>query len=75
MGDASLAEGNTGTSMMSFPVTLSAASGSTVTVNFATSTPAKGANRATVNVDYTTTTGTVTFDPGETTDTTRADHR
>ena len=69
VADASLVEGNTGTTMMSFAVTLSASSTSTVTVNFATSTPAKGANRATANVDYTTTTGTVTFDPGETADT------
>jgi VCBS repeat-containing protein len=47
-----------------FTVTLSAASGQTVTVNYAT---ADGTAQAGVGLDYTNSTGTVTFTPGQTT--------
>ncbi|MCX9157098.1 retention module-containing protein, partial [Niveibacterium sp. 24ML] len=49
---------------MSFTVTLSAASGQSVSVNFATSN-----GSATAGSDYTATTGTLTFTPGTTTQT------
>src|SRR5262249_3067349 len=56
-------EGSGGTTPATFTVTLSAASGRTVTVNYATSAgTASGAAG-----DYTATSGTVTFAPGQTT--------
>ena len=54
-------EGDTGTSIANFTVTLSAASGQTVTVNYATAD-----GTATVGSDYASTSGTLTFNPGET---------
>ena len=59
IADESLTEENTN---MTFTVTLSAASGKTVTVNYATSD-----GTATEPADYEETTGTLTFDVGETT--------
>jgi fibronectin-binding autotransporter adhesin len=59
----SIAEGDTGTSTASFTVTLSAASGQTVTVNYAT---ADGSATIADN-DYVATNGMLTFNPGETT--------
>jgi len=59
----SIAEGDTGTSTAFFTVTLSAASGQTVTVNYAT---ADGSATIADN-DYLATNGTLTFNPGETT--------
>ena len=56
-----LAEGNSGNTAFVFNLTLSAASSSTVTVDFAT---ADGA--ATAPADYASTFGTVTFNPGQT---------
>ncbi len=56
-----LAEGNSGNTAFVFNLTLSAASSSTVTVDFST---ADGA--ATAPADYTATSGTVTFNPGQT---------
>jgi hypothetical protein len=61
VGDASAAEGNSGTTTLSVPVTLSAASKSTVTVDYAT---ANGS--ATAGSDYTAASGTLTLRPGET---------
>ncbi len=61
IGNAQVTEGNAGTTPMSFSVFLSAASASTVTVNFATA-----AGTATSGVDYVATSGTVTFLPGQT---------
>ena len=61
IGDVSLAEGNSGTTQFSFPVTLSAASTSTVTVSYGTAD-----GTATAGSDYTAVSGTVTFAPGET---------
>ncbi|MBK8396633.1 MAG: hypothetical protein IPL26_15540 [Leptospiraceae bacterium] len=63
INNASVTEGNSGTVNANFTVTLSAASGQTVTVDYATSnvTAASGS-------DYTAiTTTTLTFNPGETT--------
>ncbi len=55
------AEGNAGTTNFTFNVTLSAASGTTTTVDYATADA--GASSGT---DYTATSGTLTFAPGET---------
>ena len=60
INDVSLTEGNAGTTNADFTVTLSAPSGRTVTVNYAT------ANATAVQPgDYTTTSGTLTFTPGQ----------
>ncbi len=61
---AAVVEGNAGTATINFTVTLSAASAQTVTVNWAT---ADGS--ATAGSDYVTTTGTLTFIPGDTSET------
>jgi hypothetical protein len=61
IGDATVTEGDSGTTTMSFTVTLSGPSGQTVTVNFATAD-----GTATQPGDYTSATGTLTFAPGET---------
>jgi hypothetical protein len=58
IADTSVTEGNTGIVNASFAVTLSAASGQTVTVSYAT------ANGTATATDYTTTSGTLTFSPG-----------
>ncbi|MBI2823693.1 MAG: hypothetical protein HYX69_03260 [Planctomycetia bacterium] len=65
--DAKVAEGDTAdTPTMTFNVTLSAASGKTVTVHFATGNDTTtGANRATAGTDYTANSGDLTFAPGE----------
>ena len=57
-------EGNAGTTPFVFTVTLSAASASTVTVNYATAD-----GTATSGSDYAATSGTLTFNPGITTQT------
>lgn len=61
IGDASIVEGNSGTKLLSVPLTLSQASATSVTVNFATSN-----GTATAGSDYTAKTGTKTFAPGQT---------
>ena len=61
VGDASVAEGNSGTTTLSVPVMLSAASRSTVTVDYATADAT-----ATAGSDYTAANGTLTFQAGET---------
>ena len=58
----SVAEGNTGTATLSFTATLDAPSGKRITANFAT-----GDGTARQPADYTSTTGTMTFEPGDTT--------
>jgi hypothetical protein len=63
IGDRTLAEGNSGNTSFSFPVTLSAASGQQVTVVYATS----NGTATTADGDYAATNGTLTFAPGETT--------
>ena len=60
VGDASGPEGNSGTTTLSFPVTLSAAATKAVTVHYATSD-----GTATAPSDYTAAHGTLTFQPGE----------
>lgn len=61
IGDASTAEGDSGTRALSFPVTLSAPSRKAVSVAFAT---ADGS--ATASNDYAAANGTIAFAPGET---------
>ena len=56
----SLTEGNAGTTNANFTVSLSAPSGMNVTVNYATAN-----GTATQPADYTTTSGTLTFTPGQ----------
>jgi thermitase len=58
---SSVVEGNSGATPLAFTISLSAASASTVTVNYAT---ANGS--ATAGSDYTASSGTLTFLPGET---------
>ena len=62
--DASVAEPSSGSAPAAFAVVLSHAYSQTVTVNFTTASG--GANPATAGSDYTTTSGSVTFNPGET---------
>jgi hypothetical protein len=62
--DVSLTEGDAGTTTATFTVSLSAASGKTVTVGWATAD-----QDATQPVDYTAGSGTVTFLPGATSET------
>lgn len=61
INDVSVAEGNAGTVNAVFTVTLSAASGQAVSVNYATAD-----GTATQPADYTSTSGTLTFIPGTT---------
>ena len=62
--NASLAEGHAGTTIFTFTVSLSPASTDTVTVNYATASGSAAADS-----DYTPAIGTLTFAPGETTQT------
>jgi large repetitive protein len=62
--DVSVTEGNVGTTTATFTVTLSAASGQTVTVNWATAD-----DMAVQPDDYTASSGLLTFAPGDTTKT------
>ncbi|MCP4348818.1 MAG: hypothetical protein GY795_25345 [Desulfobacterales bacterium] len=65
IGDTAVTEGSSGTVTATFTVTLSAASGKTVTVNYAS-----GDNTAaTADSDYTSASGTLTFAPGVTSQT------
>jgi len=63
INDVTVTEGNSGTNTAVFPVNLSAASGLTITVDYAT---AEGT--ATEPEDYTYTAGTLIFTPGDTTE-------
>jgi hypothetical protein len=64
INDTSVTEGDSGTTNATFNVTLSAVSGQQVTVNYATAD-----STATVGTDYQSTSGTLTFNPGQTTQT------
>lgn len=64
INDVTITEGNTGTANAVFTVTLSAASGKSVTVNYATA-----AGTAVAPADFTAASGTLTFGPGVTTQT------
>ena len=66
INDVSLPEGNAGTTPFTFTVTLSAASGRPVTVNYATANGTATAG-TTGSADYVGTSGTLTFSPGTTT--------
>ena len=59
VADASVSEGNSGTSNLAFTATLSKASTTAVTVNYATSN-----GTATAGQDFTAGSGTITFAPG-----------
>ncbi len=61
INDLSQAEGDSGTSLFAFTVSLTAASTRTVSVKYATSN-----GTATAGSDYTATSGTLSFAPGET---------
>lgn len=61
IGNASQNEGNSGTSTMSFTVSLTDASAQTITVDYTTAD-----GTATAGSDYTSATGTLTFTPGQT---------
>jgi Bacterial Ig domain/Calx-beta domain/Lamin Tail Domain/RTX calcium-binding nonapeptide repeat (4 copies) len=60
VGNATVTEGNTGTATLTFEATLAAASGRSVSVDYAT---ANGS--ATAGEDYTATSGTLTFPAGQ----------
>jgi hypothetical protein len=62
IGDASITEGNSGTKSLTFTVVLSATSSQPVTVTYATAN-----GTATAGSDYQSASGTLTFNPGETT--------
>ena len=62
IGDASIREGKSGTKVMTFTVTLSAAYDEPVTVNFAT----RDGTATAADSDYVATSGTLSFAPGET---------
>jgi hypothetical protein len=61
VGDVTLTEGNSGTATASFKVSLSRASGKTISVRYATAN-----GTATAPSDYTPVSGMLTFNPGET---------
>lgn len=61
INDVVVTEGDSGSQMASFSVTLSTPSGKTVQVSYATAD-----DTATAGADYTAVSGTLTFDPGET---------
>ena len=66
INDVSLPEGNAGTTPFTFTVTLSAASGRSVTVGYTTVNGTATAG-TTGSADYVATSGTLTFSPGTTT--------
>src|SRR4029450_12610449 len=69
IADPSVAEGDAGTNTLSFDVTLSHPTDDTVTLDWATS----DGSATTADDDYVGASGTVTFDPGDTTSTETVD--
>jgi uncharacterized protein (TIGR03437 family) len=65
IADASVTEGNSGTSLMTFTVTLNGTSQSTVSVNYATA----DSSATTANSDYAAASGTLNFVSGDTSET------
>lgn len=65
INDVSLSEGTGGTKVFTFTVNLSAASGQTIRVNYATVNGTATASTAASSFDYTATTGTLTIAPGQ----------
>ncbi|HUQ33697.1 MAG TPA: Calx-beta domain-containing protein, partial [Pyrinomonadaceae bacterium] len=63
--DSSASEPASGSAPATFTVVLSHAYSQAVVVNFSTANDTGGANPATAGTDYTTTSGTLTFDPGD----------
>lgn len=67
ISNTSMPEGNVGTSLAKFTVTLSGISGQTVTVNYATASgQAQSSPTAVGGADFVAASGTLTFAPGET---------
>ena len=66
ISDVTVTEGNAGRVDAIFTVSLSQASGQTVTVNYSTQNGTATAGNS-GSADYVAESGTVTFDPGETT--------
>ncbi|MFA6954716.1 MAG: Calx-beta domain-containing protein [Thermoanaerobaculia bacterium] len=64
INDVPVTEGNAGTTPATFTVTLARAAGATITLNYATAN-----DTASAGSDYTTAAGTVTFVPGDTSET------
>jgi uncharacterized protein (TIGR03437 family) len=64
--DPSVAEGDDGTKTLDFTVSLSMANSSTVTADYATMSAAPAKGVATAGVDYVALSGTITFEPGQT---------
>lgn len=62
ISDASIVEGNSGTKLMTFTVSLSSASSAGVSVNYSTA----NSSATTSNNDYVSKSGTLSFAPGET---------
>ncbi len=69
IADAKVSEGNLGVKKLTFTASLSAPSGQVVTVKYATSDLTAGSSSATAGTDYIAKTGTVTFQPGQLTQT------
>ena len=66
IGDASVANPNTGMQAILFPVYLNGATTNTVTVNYATADDPAATNEAKAGTDYVAANGTLTFAPGQT---------
>jgi hypothetical protein len=66
INNGSAAEPSSGSNPAAFTVVLSHAYSQPVTVSFSTANDTGGANPATVGSDYTSTSGSLTFDPGDT---------
>ncbi len=64
INDSTITEGDNGSNNLTFTVNLSGASGKTVTANYTTAD-----GTATAGVDYTANSGTITFNPGQTSQT------